>query len=155
MKNVIYVLGVLCIMGAIIDFLTGIRKYKKKICELERRIKYLTEEIADAYKKMSDITSRGLNEINKTKKHYLYIKDYSQKIAQSGNLILASFDSLKVKISSLSKMVSGDSDGDELQKYIQAINSDIKIIEQQISIIQENRKNDLKNNRSQGYGQTL
>lgn len=154
MKNVIYILGVLCIMGAIIDFLTGIRKYKKKIRELERRIKYLTEEITDAYNKMSDITSRGLNEINKTQKHYMYIEDYAKKINQSGDLILASFDSLKVKISLLSKMVSGDSDGDELQKYIHSINSDIKIIEQQINIIQENRKNDLKNNRSQGYGQT-
>lgn len=154
MKNVIYFLGVLCIMGAIIDFLTGILKYKKKIRELELRIKHLTEEIADAHARMSDITSRGFTEIEKTQGHYKLVKDYSEKLKQSGDLILDSFDSLKVKISSLSKMVSGDSEGDELQKYIRSINTDIKIIEQQIDIIQKNRENELRNDRSQGYGPT-
>lgn len=156
MKFIIYFFGVLFVMGAIINFLTGMRKYKKKVCELERRIQYLTQEITDLSQKSGEIISTNINESAKIHENYTYFNKYTEQIQISINLFLDSFDSLKSKISSLSTVVSSDADDEAFQKYMCSINQDIGIIEQQINILHDNRQDSLKyqNNRSQDNGKS-
>lgn len=146
MKTTLFIIGVLFTLGTIIELLTGLDKYKKRIRSLERKISRMEEEIVDNNKKSEKLVSDAATVVKRIKDSPISMEHYAEIIMKNGDLILQSFESLKVKVAALAILVETDEqsfeNADAVKKYINAVSEDINIIDKQIEMIHYDRRNE-------------
>ena len=106
----------------------------------------MEEEIVHNNKKSEKLVSDAATVVKRIKDSPISMEHYAEIIMKNGDLILQSFESLKVKDAALAILVETDEqsfeNADAVKKYINAVSEDINIIDKQIEMIHYDRRNE-------------
>jgi len=144
MVQVIMILGVVIVLGAILDFIHRKNTYDNNLKLLQTQINELSNDFDDTSGEIAKLTDSIKKRLTDYKKSLTSLKQYTAELENISNTLLEQHNSISQKISIIANFFEDNSldettKNKEIQKYIMLIQNDIKFNNELAEILNQHR----------------